>query len=179
MKRALILAVGTALVTLPVAVAAQAQTKAPAAAYKAPRTSFGQPDLMGFWSNSTLTPMARRAQLGDRLVYTDAEVKEMEANAVAEVEEGNKPTDPNAPAEATAAQIPTGPEGPGAYGYFWWVPAAGSYDALGIFGQSIHTVPDERLVVVVNSAWPRATGRDLSRARAAFVEAVRNAAKNP
>lgn len=82
-------------------------------------------------------------------------------------------------AEATAAQIPTGPEGPGAYGYFWWVPAAGTYDALGIFGQSIHTVPDERLVVVVNSAWPRATGRDLSRARAAFVEAVRNAAKNP
>ncbi|HVI32652.1 hypothetical protein [Phenylobacterium sp.] len=92
----------TALCAAPIALAlpleAAAQTKP--AAYKAPRTAFGQPDLGGFWSNSTLTPMIRPAKLGDRLVHTEDEVKAMEQAVVEEVEEGNKPTDPNAPAEA-------------------------------------------------------------------------------
>ena len=34
----------------------------------------------------------------------------------------------------------------------------GPYQASGIFGQSITVVPDERLVIVVNSAWPTADG---------------------
>ncbi len=84
----------------PLAHAADAP-KAGAAAqtYKAPRNAVGQPDLSGFWSNATLTPMTRRPQFKDRLVYTPAEVEEMEKNAEAEVEEGNAPTDPNAPAD--------------------------------------------------------------------------------
>jgi hypothetical protein len=56
--------------------------------------------MMGFWSNSTLTPITRPPKLGDRAVYTPDEVKAMEAAVVAEVEEGNAPTDPDAPAEA-------------------------------------------------------------------------------
>ena len=103
MQRAVIVALGTALCAAPLALAGQAaaETKpAAAAAYKAPRNSFGQPDLSGFWTNNTLTPMTRPPALGDRAVYTPAEVKKMEAAVVEEVEEGNKPTDPNAPAEA-------------------------------------------------------------------------------
>ena len=105
MHRAAILALTTALATglcaAPIAAFAAPDAKAPpAAAYKAPRTSFGQPDLMGFWSNSTLTPINRPAKLGTQSVYSEAEVKKMEAAVVEEVEEGNKPTDPNAPAEA-------------------------------------------------------------------------------
>jgi hypothetical protein len=102
LNRAAIVALATVLSAAPLALAAPAaaQTKPAAAAYKAPRNSFGQPDLSGFWTNSTLTPMTRQPALGDRATYTPDEVKKMEAAVVAEVEEGNKPTDPNAPAEA-------------------------------------------------------------------------------
>jgi hypothetical protein len=113
LNRALAFALGTALCVSPIALGASleaaAQTK-PATTYKAPRTAFGQPDISGFWSNSTLTPMTRQAKYGERLAYTEAEVKEMEASAEAEVEEGNKPTDPNAPAEAPARPANTRPE---------------------------------------------------------------------
>ena len=105
MRRALILALGTALCAVPALAAdapAKAPTaaKAPAAAFKAPKNAFGQPDLSGFWTNATLTPMTRSPTVGGRAAYTPEEVKKMEAAVVTEVEEGNKPTDPNAPAEA-------------------------------------------------------------------------------
>lgn len=63
------------------------------------------------------------------------------------------------------------------YGYLWWVPRPGlSYDADGIFGQLIHVVPSQELVIVHNSAWPRPVGRDLSSARIAFIMAAQRAA---
>ena len=101
MRRAVILALGTALCALPLALTgpAAAQTKA-APAYKAPRNAFGQPDMSGFWSNATLTPLMRPAAMGTRSTYTAEEVKKMESAVAAEVEEGNADTDPNAPAEA-------------------------------------------------------------------------------
>jgi hypothetical protein len=101
MRHAVMLALGTALCAAPLALtgflAAGAQT-APAP-YKAPLTSFGQPDIGGYWSNATLTPMTRKADLKDRAVYTDEEVKKLEQSVVDEVKEGNKRTDPNAGAE--------------------------------------------------------------------------------
>ena len=102
MRRALILALGTALCAAPLAAAFAADApKIPAAAYKAPKNAFGQPDLAGFWTNATLTPMTRAPAVGGRPLYTPEEVRKMEAAVVSEVEEGNKPTDPNAPAEAS------------------------------------------------------------------------------
>jgi hypothetical protein len=112
LTRAAILALGTALATVTVATAAfaadapvqldargQAMAKAEAA-YKAPRLPFGQPDLQGYWSNATLTPMARPAKYGARGVMTPDEVKAAEQAVQDEVADGNKPTDPNAPAAA-------------------------------------------------------------------------------
>ncbi|HEY8572313.1 hypothetical protein [Phenylobacterium sp.] len=90
MKHVLIATLAAALA----AGAAQAQD------WKAPRTPFGQPDLQGYWSNSTLTPMTRRPELGERLTFTPEEVKKLEQAVVEEVEAGNKPTDPNAPVNA-------------------------------------------------------------------------------
>jgi len=76
--------------------------------------------------------------------------------------------------QATTAQqkenIPAG------YGYFWWM-APDGYEARGIFGQSIMTFPQDRLIIVSNAAWTAATGRELSQARIAFQRAVREAAK--
>lgn len=81
-------------------------------------------------------------------------------------------------AEATGQRIIGGalPQGIG-YGYFWWVGSSGGFSALGIFGQSVTLFPADRLVIVVNSAWPRATDRDLFAGRSAFLYAVRDAAK--
>jgi CubicO group peptidase (beta-lactamase class C family) len=77
--------------------------------------------------------------------------------------------------QATTPQITNGAPAPG-YGYFWWMGPEGSYMARGIFGQSITTFPQDKLIVVINSAWPRATFRELSAAQTAFVDAIRKAA---
>lgn len=80
-------------------------------------------------------------------------------------------------AQATSPQI-TGPSTrERGYGYFWWMPDSGAYEARGIYGQSITTFRDERLIIVTNAAWPVAGSRELSTARNAFIAAVREAAK--
>ena len=78
-------------------------------------------------------------------------------------------------AEATTAQITNGI--PTGYGYFWWMRPNGSYEGVGIFGQSVTTFRSDRIVIVTNAAWPTATGRELSLTRAAFINALRTAAK--
>ncbi len=55
-----------ALLFLAVAIAAQAQ-------YKAPRTPEGQPDLQGIWSNASLTPFERPAALAGKEFFTEKE----------------------------------------------------------------------------------------------------------
>lgn len=76
-------------------------------------------------------------------------------------------------ADATRAWSPVG-QGRG-YGYQWWTNADGAFQAQGIFGQMIHIDPKRRVVVVLSSAWEKATGRELSMARAAFVDKVKAA----
>ena len=78
--------------------------------------------------------------------------------------------------EATSPQITNGAPAPG-YGYFWWMRPNGSYEGVGIFGQSVTTFRDDRIVIVTNAAWPKATDRELSAARTAFLNAARAAAK--
>ncbi|KQN26609.1 serine hydrolase [Sphingomonas sp. Leaf33] len=70
-------------------------------------------------------------------------------------------------AQATAAKAQTGRPGYG-YGYQWWTYPEGRVGAQGIFGQSILVDPARRIVIAMVGAWPRATGADLSAARAGF-----------
>jgi CubicO group peptidase (beta-lactamase class C family) len=58
------------------------------------------------------------------------------------------------------------------YGYFWWLSQTGAFSANGVFGQRIHVVPEQGLVIAMHSYWPRATGRDLSDHRNAFLAAL-------
>ena len=46
-----------------------------AASAQAPRTPWGDPDLQGKWSNATLTPLQRPAELGDKQFFTEDEAK--------------------------------------------------------------------------------------------------------
>jgi CubicO group peptidase (beta-lactamase class C family) len=76
--------------------------------------------------------------------------------------------------EATTKRIDNGE---GGYGYFWWIRREGGFAAEGIFGQAIVVIPQERLVVAINSAWPAADPPELWAAQSAFVEALRAAAR--
>ena len=58
--------------------------------YRAPRTPDGQPDLGGFWSNATYTPL-QRAQNVNKEFYTPEEFKKVMADAQARDEEQTKP----------------------------------------------------------------------------------------
>ena len=75
--------------------------------------------------------------------------------------------------EATSKQIENGQAG---YGYFWWMQPNGAYQATGIFGQSITTFREDRIIIVVNSAWPKSGGPDLRDGRTALINALRQAA---
>jgi CubicO group peptidase (beta-lactamase class C family) len=78
-------------------------------------------------------------------------------------------------AAATRTQAQIGEQGAG-YGYQWWTASDGSFRAIGIFGQLIHVDPARRLVIVMSSAWQKATDPALSAARDAFVQSVVTAA---
>jgi hypothetical protein len=73
-----------------------AAAQVPASDWKMPKTSFGQPDLQGNWSNATLTPLTRR--MGQPQALTQAEVERLESGAAEAVNEAiNEPSDPDRP----------------------------------------------------------------------------------
>jgi len=61
------------------------------------------------------------------------------------------------------------------YGYQWWLNSDGSFQASGIFGQSIRINVQENLVVVNSSAWPSSTWDEGGARQDAFYQAVLNA----
>lgn len=70
-----------ALFALPLAALAQ-EVDSPDRAYRAPRTAFGQPDLQGFWTNATYTPLERPDGV-TKALYTPEELAERLAAAAA------------------------------------------------------------------------------------------------
>jgi hypothetical protein len=63
---------------------------AAAKAYTPPRTPDGQPDLQGFWTNSTYTPLQRPKNVSKEF-YTPEEAAEIERRAAARETEQSKP----------------------------------------------------------------------------------------
>jgi hypothetical protein len=68
-----------------------AQSKTPHQPWTAPRTPDGQPDLQGIWTNATITPFERPANLRDRAFLTSAEADELERQAAARRDEDGPP----------------------------------------------------------------------------------------
>ena len=67
-----------------------AGTGAPAKTWKTPRTPDGQPDLQGFWTNSTYTPLERPGNVTKEF-YTKEEAVEIEKRAAAQESEQTEP----------------------------------------------------------------------------------------
>lgn len=63
------------------------------------------------------------------------------------------------------------------YGYLWWLNGDGTYRASGIFGQGIYFNPADDLIIVVQGAWPQATGAALAGHRDGLFRAVENMLK--
>jgi CubicO group peptidase (beta-lactamase class C family) len=76
--------------------------------------------------------------------------------------------------QASSKQVMSDFQGLG-YGYFWWTHDDGTYEAVGIFGQSIFIDPKAHLVIVTNSAWPEADATPRYIVHDAYVAAVRKA----
>ena len=91
---------------------ASAQTQARAApaaidaSFAVPRTPWGDVDLQGVWDYRTITPLERRPELGDRELYTDEEIAELEGRAAARLD---APPDADTPANLVHAQYMTDP----------------------------------------------------------------------
>ncbi|MBU1377472.1 MAG: hypothetical protein KKE02_21180 [Alphaproteobacteria bacterium] len=112
MRRLTVLALGTALATVclaPTAYAATPPTKAPVAApessvpppgWKRPMNAMGQPDLSGYWSNATLTPLTRNKRISDKANLTLAEASTLEALWAKALADSDAPTSAD---ESTAA----------------------------------------------------------------------------
>jgi hypothetical protein len=100
------LAVAMAGISL-VSLGAQAQCERPATAqaaeWKAPRTSWGHPDLQGYWTNTTTTPLERPDDLKDKATLTAEEFKKRDAEVAARV----------------SFDRPSRQGDPGAYNEFW------------------------------------------------------------
>jgi len=65
----------------------------------------GPPDLEGFWTNATLTPLERPAALGQKQFYTDEELAVLQRRT-SEQGDHDRP--------------PTSSTDPGTYNQFWW-----------------------------------------------------------
>ena len=79
-----------------------------------PRTSWGVPDLQGYWRNNTVMPFQRSRELGTQRAFTPEEAERLERRAQEAVEQDNEPLDPNRPAPEATALPPVGN-----YDLFW------------------------------------------------------------
>jgi len=142
--------------TVAAAPLALAQTARPAAAraapkaWKAPRNSFGQPDLGGAWSNATITPTARAASFGTRSTYTPDEVRQQEGAQAASVVAGNQPIDNSKPLTDGVILARGGIGITGNYDRGWFEP--------GSLVMRVHGEPRNSLLTTLNGQVPARKG---------------------
>ena len=128
---------------------------------QSPRTPDGHPDFSGMYDIATLTPLARPANLGERLALTDDEAK---AIAKAEAEQRakrNEKSDPNRQAPPAGGDGSEGAAGNvGGYNTLWTDRGEGAFKIEGKWRTSIITDPKNgRTPAMTPEAGKRAAAR--------------------
>ena len=96
-----------AAASVAVSVLGQAPAANKASAWTPPKTLDGQPDLSGYWTNITLTPLQRPANLANKPFFTPAEAAAYEKETVERNNADRR--DPGTDADVGKA-----------YNDFWW-----------------------------------------------------------
>lgn len=147
-------AVGAMILTAAAVLSGCASTPQPTfyGDYKPTRNSLGQPDISGFWTNATLTPLVRPRELGERLIYTEEEAAAIEGESATFFEETSRATDPDAPADYVPetsvekpAQFAAAGGATGGYNSFWLEPGSRVMRVAGEPRTSILTTPDGQI----------------------------------
>jgi hypothetical protein len=158
-RSAIIIALGAALSLSTHAAAAPAPSPVadptiPRPGWVPPRNAERQPDLSGYWTNATITPLLRNSRLTEKSTLPEAEARAVEkawANALAAAE---LPTDPKSGAEAAKSRsgdaklLAIRPEfaaaggDVGGYNAFWLDPGTHILEVDGQYRTSILTTPN-------------------------------------
>ena len=160
MRRLVALSLGTALCTIGLTAAVAAPLVNTAAVvdpnirqpgWSPPKNAWGQPDLSGFWSNATLTPLTRDVRLVDKATLTAAEAKTREKVFAEGLAARDAESDPNSlpgnaedkakDAKLIAARPDFGAAGGdvGGYNTFWLDPGTHLLDINGQYRTAIVT----------------------------------------
>jgi hypothetical protein len=120
-------------------IAAPSVTAQAGATYQKPKTSWGAPDLQGFWSNTSLTNMQRPASV-DKLVMNEEEADRLARrnvySAVAREEAGASKVD-----EKSSAELLSDKNASRAYNRFWMDPGQSYATVKGEYRSSWITYP--------------------------------------
>jgi hypothetical protein len=142
---------------------------AQAGAYATPHTSWGAPDLQGFWTNASITKMSRPAGI-DTLVITEAQAKKLEDGDLnnQRLAADQKPTD-----QSLGAPAQGGLQANGNYNAFWWDPGKKVAQINGEYRSSWIVEPSTGRIPYKN----RPAARPPARPAAAEAAAAKPAAK--
>ena len=158
MRRALVFALGIGLCAVGTGItasAAEVPAKAlQAASWKTTRNAMGQPDLSGYWSNATLTPLTRNSRISNKATLTAQEAKGFESVWAKALAEFDGPTEPGTSPETVQAAslasklveirpdfIAAGGD-TGGYNTFWIDPGTHLVEINGQYRTSILTTPN-------------------------------------
>ena len=153
MRLSLILMLGTALSTASLTPAAPAAVDStiPQPGWAPPKNAIGQPDLSGYWSNASITPLMRDPRLPAKATLTTAEARAAEKTWIEALQEADRPTDPKASAQdksneakllAIRPDFAAAGGDVGGYNAFWLDPGTHIMEVNGEFRTSIITTPN-------------------------------------
>ena len=107
-------------------------------AWEVPRTVFDQPDLQGVWTSATITTLERDPSLGEKLIVSGDEARDLEQRAAFNVltEADNAPSDPS-------RLPPTDGDTDAGYNAFWIDPGSRMAEIGGGYRTSFIVDPED------------------------------------